>query len=600
MRKKTGAASHPSKIDTTLLKYFKRLKKILPFLVVFFVSLIMIYPTFRLALFGDDWLIFWEGDHLLRSNLLGHWNYVTLLFTGYGSQVVFTDILRSIFGFQSVYYYFTSFVFRTLAAFSLYPLSFYLTKNRISAFVAMVFFSVTSIGLETSDYTVHTASYIAVSFLSFFLYFLFRSHKSNSRIHFFLTMLFFFLFLVAAPIRATGVIPIVILIEFFWFTRKRSFLELKKTLLRTSILLAIFLILLLKSNLFTFVSLHIDQKPSPTNMFITRTLDNLKIGSNQIRDGNYGFLFYPVATLGSMVIPDTVISGYSNLLLIYIVFLIFAWATSILNYKFIIISGFLTFGVNLVYLDKNLLLPPVALFLIGIYMLLAGISLISFYRKKNYISISIFTSLCIAIFGFIFPWSWNINSLFPTTHRYLIISATGISILIAVCVSLATNTYKRISVFCLVGIVFVCHFISSSRYITGLVGYHNQVTVNKIWAAMPSIPDLGKTKKPLVIYLEDDGTNTSIMHHSFGFGLGFHLDVINNTNLPLDMVPVMFTNWNDLVSAVKDGESMKVHGLPAEPVNVENIYAFHLEGQDKLVNITQVTRQRLENQLYSY
>ena len=119
--------------------------------IIILVSLLTFLPSFDLSLFGDDWLAFWRYLEHLGPKSSGQWSHLTYFLTPYGAQDILMGLLRNIYGFNSSYYYLTSFVFRLFAAFSLYPLVFYLTRNKLATFFSILFFSITIIGLETTN-----------------------------------------------------------------------------------------------------------------------------------------------------------------------------------------------------------------------------------------------------------------------------------------------------------------------------------------------------------------------------------------------------------------------------------------------------------------
>ena len=115
----------------------------LSFLVVIFVSLFTLYPSFQLALLGDDWLAFFRYAQHLGPRSPGVWNHLTYFLTPYGAQDITMGLLQKFFEFDSFWYYFVSYLLRLTASFSLFPLVYYLTKKKTPALFAVLFFSVT-------------------------------------------------------------------------------------------------------------------------------------------------------------------------------------------------------------------------------------------------------------------------------------------------------------------------------------------------------------------------------------------------------------------------------------------------------------------------
>lgn len=527
------------------------------FIIVFLTGLVIFFPTFQLSLYGDDWLVFWRYSYFYPVEYTPSiWNHISHFLTRYGSQDIFTSLLKSVFGYQSTYYYITSFLFRMLAAFSLYPLIFYLTKSKLATFFAMLFFTVTTIGLETTEYLAHIPSYIGLTFFNLFLYYFLRSRDNKEGKKLLYSGIFFYLTFIIAPIRMTGFLPFIFLIEIFWLLQNLNLKIFKKAASRLSFIILIFLFINISGNPFLFPSQQADEKPQSNMFLINQTTDSLSNMLEQLNNGRFDFLFYPIISFGSMFIPDT----------------------------------------TLPFQDTKLLILSL---LGGLIILLSFYLLFKFYRN-NFVSTAIVTSISWSIFAFIVPWFWSPTFLLTTYHRYLIGSAVGISLFLATIISLAKNIRYQKVVLSLLLILLFIHIWTSSIHIKRLLSNHNQQINDKIWAAMPYIPEVGKDAEPLVFYFEGDGTNESILHDTVTFGFPFHMGLLygitdENKN------PISMIEWEDVESAVLDGKSFAPHtkGRVLDPISPERVYAFRLQGKDNLINITDIARQKLSELIQS-
>src|SRR5258708_7024282 len=99
-------------------------------LAVLVISYFTLSKVFSLALFGDDFLAIWRFNYLVGPNSQYGYNYLTYLLTPYGAQDSVFGLLYRVFGFNASYYHAVSYLLRLIAAFSLYPLVFYLTKSK--------------------------------------------------------------------------------------------------------------------------------------------------------------------------------------------------------------------------------------------------------------------------------------------------------------------------------------------------------------------------------------------------------------------------------------------------------------------------------------
>ena len=112
------------------------------FFFIFFIlliSLFTLYPSFSLALFGDDWLVIHRYVTDVGSLSEGLSKHMREYLTAYGPTQVLMGILAQFYDYNATLYYVTSYVLRLFAAFSLFPIVFYLTRNKLSAFFATAF-----------------------------------------------------------------------------------------------------------------------------------------------------------------------------------------------------------------------------------------------------------------------------------------------------------------------------------------------------------------------------------------------------------------------------------------------------------------------------
>ena len=125
------------------------------------------------------------------------------------------------------------------------------------------------------------------------------------------------------------------------------------------------------------------------------------------------------------------------------------------------------------------------------------------------------------------------------------------------------------------------HIYSTRMYEYQLISFgHGQEISNKIWASIPYMPEISKKEKVSVFYFVGDGTNGSIIHDSITFGFPPHMALLYNIT-DNNKVPVVLESWEDVVSAVTDGKAFIRHyGVAIDPIPVDNVYAFKLEGKN--------------------
>jgi hypothetical protein len=211
------------------------------------------------------------------------------------------------------------------------------------------------------------------------------------------------------------------------------------------------------------------------------------------------------------------------------------------------------------------------------------------YRNKENILDALFISLSWTIMSFFLAWLWNPSSYIDSTHRYLTSSVVGISIFFAVIISLGKKLKNQVFIVLILSSFLILHISATRTYITKLLNSHSQQSIDRIWSSIPFIPDIGK--KPVILYFEKDETNATL-GDSVLFGFPFHIALLYNLK-ESNIFPAATESWKDVVSAVTDGQSLKPYGFPLEPISIDQIYAFRLQGQNNLIDITNAARKQL-------
>ncbi len=576
---------------------------ILAILLSIIISLFALYPSFNLALMGDDWLAFFRYFQHVGPRSPGAWNHLTYYLTPYGAQDILMGIMQKIFGFESSWYYLTSYVLRITAAFSFYPLVFYLTKSKIASVFAVGFFSITTIGLDATNWVFNMPSYITVALLNLCLYFFFKARGESKPFSLIISAILYYFAYVTTPIRMHGSLPFIFLLEVFWVIQNRNFKTIKKSVIRFSVFLAIFLIIR-----------YTGQSQGPPQEIAERFNLGIQTISMLLQQGRFDFLFYPIVMFGSMLIPDLIgPQGQINALRQLLPFLISSFAIFSLFVFFIMKNASIFTSKLFCYTLFSLGLWSTLIILIykgnlnffnntnQIFSLLIGgytLILIGFlavkYFKEKYISQALFLGASWSITSFFFAWWWVPTSIFPTTYRYLIVSAAGVSILLATIISLGKERKQQIAIFATLCIILVIHIIATKMYINSLLNSHGQEISKKIWSSMPYVSEIGKSKEPIIFYFEGDGTNGGILHDVITFGFPPRMAILYNLREEDGGLPVPMDDIRQLVSAVTDGKALSAYGYPVKPISPDRVYAFYLQGKDNLVNITNEARNKLE------
>ncbi|MBI2599485.1 hypothetical protein HYW43_01025 [Candidatus Daviesbacteria bacterium] len=566
-------------------------------------------PFFNLGLFGDDWLaIFRYSYYLDEPKHLGlysteYFNNFKYLLNAYGSQDAIMAFLYKSFGGESNIYFLLSYALRVIAAFSIYFPALLLTKNKQAAWYAVFFFLFSSIGISASSWVFNMPSYIAIIFFSFLLFFSLKYYQDNDIKTLLLVYLFFAFTFLATPIRAHGLIPFLIFLEILIAIFKKRW-NFARSGLKISGFFAVYFLIYLLGFKETISG-------SPTAGFVI----GLKYKLQLLSQGNFDFLFYPVATLGNIVIPDFFLPQGSRIVnlsqylfniflpffLVYLVLLvILKHHIGNLNFKFLQIGTFMGTVWSTVVLIALKFNPEVlananntSSLLVGGYSIILVFNLFLYLKTDYLIKVGLFIALGWTIISNLYPW-WQTNTsvIFPTTHRYLIISAVGISLLLAKIISLGKNQKSMLILLFVAGILQTSHALYTRNFLAAEYITHNRKIVSKIWSQMPYIPEVGKNSEPMIFYFQGDGINEAILRDSVTFGFPPHMAILYK--IPEEnRIPQPMSDWKEVVSAVTDGRSTGKD----KPISVERIYAFQLIGKDNLVNITDQTRQKLRELL---
>lgn len=576
-----------------------------------FINFLVFLPFFGLGLFGDDWLsIFRYSYYLEIPKHLGpysteYFNNFKYLFNAYGAQDTIMALLYKIFGGESSIYFIVSYIFRVGAAFSIYLPAFYLTKNKFAAYFAVFFFLFSSTGLEASGWVFNMPSYLAIIFFSFFIYFYIRSYQEKIRNYLLISYLFFFLSFISTLIRAHGFIPFIFYIEIVWLSSERNWKAARSALIRVLGFLLIFLLIYF----FGF-------KETISGNALTSISSGLTVSSSFISKARFDFLFYPFITLGSMVIPESFvphgweITSFSQYLfkiflpiffLYTIILVIFAKGIKNLNPRFLSIASFVAIGwsviVAIVYRFNLATFSNsqyVSLLLVGGYLLTTMIIIFACLKSNILIKKGLLIALGWTIISYLYPWWSNPNFIYASTHRYLIISSMGISLLLAILIGLGKNTKTIFTLIAIGSFFLLLQSFATRNYIDRLYLTHSGESVKKIWSQIPYIKEVGQSTEPLIFYFEGDGTNSAILGDSVGFGFPFHMALLYKITEE-NKTPISIIEWKEVESAVLDGKSLgKYTGNKSlDPVSPERIYAFHLQGKANLINITDAVRKKL-------
>ncbi len=515
------------------------------FLILVPFSLFALYPSFQLGLYGDDWLALWRYFYTIGPVSHGALNYLTYFLTRYGSFELIMGLIAEIVGFKSLYYYITAYILRLIAALSFYPLVYYLTKNKVSAVLAVLFFSVTAVGLDATNWVFNMPVYIAIALFNFFLLYFVKAHEKDYNPRFYvISLLFLVLAMFTASVRMTGAVPLVLLMELFFFFRFFQLKNLKLLIIRLSGFISLFIILVIFGQIVSeFGGRSGYSLFGPIDQLTGVWKGGLASSGALLNKGSTDFILYPLIIIGNMLIP--------------------------LDYQMV---------------DQRIMLW------VGIFFILFALRLIYKNRSNYLISTGFFLAFCWLICAFIFAWLKDPLTLLPFFHRYLIVSASGLTIFIAILISRIKRKFTILGVL-FVSLFLILNIYSSRNYLQYQVdNLHGVEITEKVWEQLPLISEIGKSGEAQVFYFT--GENRQILYGALTFGFPVHMALAYNLD-DFSKMPVPLDGWEQVVSAVTDGSSLAPFDFPQAPIPIENVYAFKLEGKNRLVEITEMVREEL-------
>lgn len=565
------------------------------------VGLITFLPSFNLSLFGDDWLTLHRYATTLGPDSTSNWNHLSYFLTPYGPQDISMGLLQKIFDFNPLYYFSVSFFLRSLATLSLIPITFYLTRSKLATFFAMLFFVVTTTGLETTNWVFNMPTYLSISLFNIFLFFFIKSRDKDNFKMLLISGVLFYVTYITQPIRMTGLVPFVLSIELFSLFLERNRRSLKKSAIRIGVIAIAFTLVVFAGN----------SLGSTSGDWTSRLVQGAERFSSNLKKGNSAVIFYPIITYGSTFIPDIAtpyVSVQRRMQLLKDIliptFTVYGASMVLLYFSIkrikpkhfvsaIFAGGVWSLIVSIIWYSNRATISSVHTLLLtfGGYFIIVAAGLLIIHFKNKRISLAIFASVAWSLLAFILPWFWSSHMVMNTTHRYLTTSSVGATLLLATIISLGKNTKYKILIFLFVLPLAMIQAKTTRNRLDYYVSRHGVRLDRKIWEKVPYIPEFGQDFEPLIFYFEGDKENSGILFDTLIFGFSARLKFIQNVRSYRNAR--VFSDYGNLISAVTDGQSLKKHGLEQKPVDIDRIYAFQLIGKDNLINNTESVRNDL-------
>jgi hypothetical protein len=582
----------------------KRKKEIILYaLFILLASFFTLHSSFSLAFDGDSYLTLWRYlDTVEVQKIYTPFSY---FFTDYGPQDSIFALLYKLFGLVPIYFYIVSFLLRYLASLSVFALTTYLSKNRFAGFLSGLLFSVSTAGLETTNWVFNMPSYLAISFLCLFFIIYFYQKKNSTITLQILLWILFIVTIVIQPIRMAFLPVLVIFLEITCFFFERTKTQLKSIATKIFIVLVISFILFAKGSIGNSIGIYGQQNERLSGNWMPQIQKYFSITSEESMSNHPESLLLPIAQIGKIIYPDTmfperlvpnlqvrVVKVTIFFLFIFAIFLVLCRSAlskiSVRSALFAVVSYTI---LSILIWDFFIRIPQYAImganylaFLLGGMYITFTVLLFAHYKPQRLI---LFFPSILLIFSFLIPWIRSPLLLQETINRYLIVGSAAFAIFVGMLFTLISKNYYK---FLNIGIILliIVNIVASQKYLGNLAHVREYQTTERIRKSISDAIDFDKSNEPLIFYFESD--NKELLYHSLLFGfpviMAFEKGFWNWNGIAYT------ESWYEFEDAYKTGQSLKRFSIPPAPVPLDNMYSFKIK-DTTVIDTTESMRERL-------
>lgn len=572
-------------------------------LIILFLSWITFKDSFAIALSGDDWLLHYTIWMIFDvQKTAGFLDPSTYLCT-YCPHYLFLSIIKSFWGYSSFYHYLVSLLFRIGVSVSLFLVVRQLTKQTIPAILAGIFFSVSYIGIQTTDWVFNFTHYGGIIMVCIFFILYVKAKNLTNFLTLTYVMLAFIGALIISPPRMHGLYPLILVTELSWLAIEGKKYQFKKAFLRLIIMFLAYKIILSNPGYGT------------TEYNLSQVIKGLIMAKEMLSQGNTAFLLNPISTIGNYVIPDLLwqrlpLSNTLTLLPIALIFALFSSGTLFFanikrgSLKIYLVCLLLWFLIMFFFRRTNLdfySIYQIGFGLIGGYTLIFSCWL--FYQLKNSKPLLAF-SLILGqgwMFTFsLFPWLIAPYQIFDSSMRYSIQQAAGLAVWMATVFTVILIGSRERKIYQTQGIIYsliaafiLMHILFSQQYLAFLKAKRGTDIDKQLWSTIfrdvPTLPQ----DRPSVFFLTYDDYYLAEWDLRFPFSShgALHYQITNQKANPF-----MIYEYDKLLSIVTDGKALGPQGYEPNPLPLDHVYGYILRNRE-LTNITSELREKLKNDI---
>lgn len=568
-----------------------------------FLSWFTFKDSFNVALSGDDWLLHytvWTIFDVQKSS--SFLNPSTYLCT-YCPHYSFLSIIKYFWGYTPFYYYLVSLLFRIGISISLFFLVKKITGQIFPAILSGIFFSVSYIGIQTTDWVFNFTHYGGIIAVCIFLILYIRAKIVNNFFSLSYAALAFAAALIISPPRMHGLYPLIIILEVSWWAIEGKKYQFKKAGLRLLLILVAYKVVF----------------SSPgygTNEYnLSQVIKGLMMAKTMLSQGNTAFLLNPISTIGNYVLPDLLwqklpLTGMLTLVPIGLVFALLSTGVLYLvnisgrSLKIYLLCLSLWFFIMFFIRSTNLdfySIYQIGFGLIGGYTIIFSFWLFTQLRRNQP-----FLALVLALgqgwmFTFsLFPWLISPYQIFESSMRYSIQQAAGLAIWAATVFTIIHMSLNQKRLYYLQGTAYsviaafiIMHVLFSQQYLLFLKANRGTEIDKQLWSKIyQDIPMLPQDH-PSVFFLTYDNYYLAEWDLRFGFSSrgALHYRITNQK-----VNPFMIYEYDKLLSMVTDGKALVAQGYPSNPLPIDHVYGYNLRNGE-LINTTTSLRKKLINDI---
>jgi len=506
------------------------------FIFLLLISLAVNYHVFCFGFYKDDWVFYWNS--LYRPDLLFRvWLHPGTIF----EFMVFSYL----FGLNFILWNFLGVLLKAFASLGVYLISISLNKStKAGSVIAAVLFTFSPLGVEAVGWSSAHVVNLMVFFAGLSFYYLLKYLTKKGQKYRTYAIFFTLFTIFLDPGRGFGLLIMQVLILYIRsnrnFIRRNIFKLVLFTVITSTILFVVFFL----------QSKTIGGFPGVFKLFtnydnnINSTVTKLKI---------VGHFFNSVYN----IISGVIINSPHEL-------------TEIAHGIYSKISAII--GIFIIQL---------ILFILLIYSRL---------NKEIYNFILICLMWLLVFLGL--QWAYDPNLIIASVHRYMVLPAVSIYLLLGWFLSEIKNKYFRISI--LIGIILLQIF-SVQKYYSQVSGYRDHYLINTIWNRIEnSIGDF-KYRQILIMIYGEEPYYTNIFKISGTVPLAVMKEIQDIRDWPI------MTNKHSEVREIVCSRSFSYElagiNIKDKRINPEDIYAYRILNGGMLIDETVLIREKIIKEL---